>query len=609
VPVENHLAFQGFDVHRLAWADLDRLARNGGGADLVRRLRRAQRSRRLLLLRAVVDEVAKSPELSEPLPSPESAWELLVRVQEKSPATLDHMLAHPYTGFWAGYTLRLLRNRITGVCPLWVHIGHLNALAAAAAIRAELDFHIDVPLWDGFAMLPTLGLARLATGSQWSVARVCADRGLVTVSDEDDDVSVPRQPSSDGPGWWALRRIAVRAGTRELSVQLDDLDPYRGLVEPVPPQRLDMSEVDTWHSLLDGAWSLISRYLPNLADAMTAGLDSLIPQPAIPFRLPSASTGEAFGSAIIGLPADAESLAAMLVHEFQHIRLGGILHLTPLHREDHRERFYTGWRDDPRPIGGVLQGVYAFFGISAFWRALARAGTGTASRRATFEFAYWRSETWRTLRRLRGDPVLTSAGQRFIDGVAEVLGPWQNEPVPADLAQDAAAISADHYAGWRMRFLRPDPSIVATIADAWRAGHARLGAMAPPDDRAPTPVPDGSWSRARADLIRLRVSEPVNTAEEAWPAIPDVTASDYAYAMGRFAEAERGYRRELAADPDSPTAWIGLGLALSAQGTGPAGRALLHYPELVRAAHREIRTATTAPAPDQLADWIGRSVR
>lgn len=607
MPVENHLAFQGFDVHRLSWADLDRLAHSGGGADLMRRLRRAERSRRLLLLRAVVDEVTKSPELSGPLPSPESAWELLVRVQEKSPAVLDRMLAHPYTGFWSSYTLRLLRNRITGVCPLWVHIGHINAIAASAAIVAELDFHIEVPLWSGCAMLPTLGLARLNAGSPWSVAQVRADHGLATVSNEDGVVRIPRRSSPDGPGWWEVRRLTVRAGGRELSVQLDDLDPYRGLFEPVPPQRLDTSEVETWHSLLDGAWSLIAHYLPDLADAMTTGLDSLVPQPAIPFRLPSASTGEAFGSAIIGLPADAVSLAATLVHEFQHICLGGVLHLTSLHWEDHRERFYTGWRDDPRPIGGVLQGVYAFFGVCAFWRALDRATTGATKRRAAFEFAHWRGQTWRALCELRADTGLTPAGRRFVDGIAQILGPWQDEPVPADLARDAAALAAGHYAGWRMRFVRPDPATVATIADAWRVGHSRLGAIALPDDRSPTPVPDGPWSRARADLIRLRLTEPGDAVEETWPSIPDATASDYAYATGRFAEAERGYRRELAADPDRPAAWIGLGLALSAQGTCPAGRALLRYPELVRAVHRRIRAA--APAPDELADWIGRSVR
>jgi len=612
VPADDHLAFQGFDVHRLAWADFDRLARGGGGSAVVEQLRRAERSRRLLLLRALVDEVTKNPGLSGPLPSPESAWELLVRVQEKAPPVLDQMLAHPYTGSWVGYTTRLLRDRITGVCPVWVHVGHVHALAAAAAIRAGLPFRGELPVWNGGVMLPTLGLARLPSGSSWSVARVCAEPGLVTVCGGDGAVRVPRDPTSDGPGWWGIRRLAVRAGEHTLAVRLDDLDPYRGLYEPVPPQRLDRDDMDSWHTLLHGAWRLITRCLPNLAGAMGTGLDSLVPRPPVPFRQPSASTGEAFGSAIIAMPADAASLAATLVHEFQHIRLGGLLHLAPLFGEDSRERFYTGWRDDPRPIGGVLQGVYAFFGVTAFWRALAAAGIGSLYRSAAFEFAYWRGETWRTLRVLRDDAALTDAGRRLVDGIAEALGPWQDEPVPSDLARDANAIAADHYAGWRIRFLRPDSATVAAIAGAWLAARSRLDAIPPPGDRDPTPVPDGPWSRARADLVRLRLAGPGEAMSESWRDVPDATAADHAYASGRFAQAEAEYLQELTAGTDRPATWIGLGLALTAQGAGPGGRALLEYPELVRAVHRRIRATTTparSPNPAVLADWIGRSVR
>ncbi|HCT80880.1 MAG TPA: HEXXH motif domain-containing protein, partial [Micromonosporaceae bacterium] len=73
-------------------------------------------------------------------------------------------------------------------------------------------------------------------------------------------------------------------------------------------------------------------------------------------------------------------------------------------------------------------------------------------------------------------------------------------------------------------------------------------------------------------------------------------------------DALRGYRTELATNPDRPASWVGLGLALSALNTNPpAAKALLHHPELVRAVHRKIRTMTDAePAPEDLATWIGR---
>jgi HEXXH motif-containing protein len=615
VPAEDHTASDGFALHRLSWADFDNLARGAGGAGAVLRLRRAERSRRLLLLRALVEETTKTPELFGPLPSSEEAWELLARVQEKVPSALDLILAHPYTGTWAGYTTRLLHNRITGVCPMWMHVGHLHALAAAAAIHARLDFHTHIPLWNGGAMLPTLGLAQLATDSPWSVAEVRSEREQVEVGNDAASVQLPPALAADAPGWWGIHRLMMRAGEHVLSVRLDDLDPYRGLYEPVLPQRLGSTEVDAWRALLDQAWCLIVHHLPDIADALSVGLDSLVPRPVVPFRISSASTGEAFGSAIIALPPDAASLVATLVHEFHHIRLCGLLHLTRLHEEDPRERFYTPWREDPRPIGGVLQGVYAFFGVTAFWRALARAGTaaadrGAPDRRAAFEFAYWREQTWRVLCVLRDDPGLILAGRRFVDGIAERLGPWQDEPVPADLANLVAAVAADHYASWRLRYLRPDPGTVADLADAWLAEDSRPMAARLGNDRAPTPVPDGSWSPARADLIRLSVANPSNSwnmLSRTWPSVPGATAADFAYVTGRLTDAARGYRAELATDPDRPAAWVGLGLALSGLGISPAARALLHYPEVVRAVHRRIRAdKQTVPAPEDLAAWIGR---
>ena len=141
--------------------------------------------------------------------------------------------------------------------------------------------------------------------------------------------------------------MSVRA---RFSLRLDDLDPYRGLYEPVPPQRLPGAEVAEWRRLIDEACQLIAEHLPDFADSMPVGLDSLVPKPPVLFRNPSASTGEAFGSAVVGRPADGAALAATLIHEFQHIVLGGVLHLTRLYDDDPRERIYVPWRDDPRPL-------------------------------------------------------------------------------------------------------------------------------------------------------------------------------------------------------------------------------------------------------------------
>lgn len=594
--------------HRLSWHDLDAFARLEGDASMMRRLRRAERSRRKLLLRAVMEESAKTPELSGPLPPVDNAWELLARVEDYSPRAFDRFLTHPYMGSWAGYTTRLLRDRINGVCPLWMHLGHVHALAAASAIRAGLDFETEIPVWEGRATLPTLGTARLNTTSSYEVASVRGIRSAYTVSNRNSLVQLPASFDTDADGWWSIRRARTRVGIRRFSLQLDDLDPYRGLYEPVLPQRLSAAEIHDWQQLIDEACQLVVEHVPDLAEIMPIGLSSVVPKPQVLFQNLSASTGEAFGSAVIGKPSDGASLAATLIHEFQHIVLGGVLHLTSLVGSDPCERIYVAWRDDPRPAAGALQGVYAFSGVTKFWRALAR--KGDANRRAAFEFAYWRRQTWTTLQILRDDGALTEAGQRFLGGIADRLGPWQQDPVPDDVAELAAAAAADHRAGWRMRHMRPDPETVAILVNAWVSGHSRPPVMAYTTELPPTPVPDGAWTHARIELIRMRLSRHgPDYLADMWSSVPGVTTADSAYVNGQFGEAADGYRAELMADPDRPASLVGLGLTLSAYGPDPAARALLHCPELVRAVHRRLRsTARHTPTVEQVASWIGRLV-
>ncbi|OLF13526.1 HEXXH motif domain-containing protein [Actinophytocola xanthii] len=595
--------------HRLTWQDFDALARLDAGERVIRGLRRAERSRRKLLLHALLAESGKTPELYGPLPPPDAAWELLARVEARAPKALDRVLTHPYTGSWAGYTTRLLRNRTDGVGPLWTHLGHVHALAAAAAVHAGLDFEAVVPAWEGDVVLPSLGLARLpAAGSEPSSTAVVASAGgRVTVEGGDGVVVLPTPLDVDTEGWWSVRLVRTSVGSRRFSLRLDDVDPYRGLYEPVRPRRLSPAEFQAWRGLIDRACELVVTHLPEFAEVMPYGLQSLVPRPPVPFRSPSASTGEAFGSALVGRPSDGAELAATLVHEFQHIVLGSVLHLTPLYASDPRARFYVAWRDDPRPLGGALQGVYAFLGVTAFWRGLASAPVG--SRRSAFEFAYWREQTWRTLSALRDDPALTEAGRRFTEGMAERLGPWRDEPIPEAVANLAAAAVLDHRAGWRVRHLRPAPTTVASLVDAWLTGRARPPATTDTTAVPPTPVADGSWSHARTDLVRLALGRPESRGPGGWLSVPGTTDGDLAYAEGRYAEAERRYRAELTADPDRPAALVGLGLALAAAGPNPGARALLHCPELVRAVHRGLRTAASpTPTPEAVASWLGQVV-
>jgi len=585
------------DLHSIPWDTFDRLAVGSGGLSAVRLLRNTDRSRRLLLLAGLVDLAKTAEQVTGPLSSAEEAWDLLVRAQEAEPDALERMIAHPYTGSWAGYTTRLIEQGLAGEGPLWVHYGYFHTLAAAAAIHAGLDFSIRVPVWNDTVVLPTLGAARLEEGGGFTTAEVHAAAGTFTINGERSRV-VPGTPA-----WSPLRTFRFEAAGRILDLRLDDLDPHRGLYHPIPPERLAETEAASWRDLLGEAWRLIVEHLPEYAEVLPSGLTSIVPQPAVPFRLPSASTGEAFGSAVIAAP-DAEepaTLAAALVHEFQHIRLGGLLELVRLHDDDRTERLYAPWREDPRPLGGLVHGIYAFFGVSAFWRAFSRACP--EDRLAAFEFAHWRAQTWQTLEAIRDDAALTGEGRRFLSELATVFGPWQAEPVAPEAAQWAKTLAEDHYAGWRLRHVRPEPGPTAEVARAWAQG-----------ERCPQVVPggrldtesDGEWANARADLIRVRFGRDGETKlSQVWSEVPGALEGDRRLIGGLADEARAAYQAALDRDPDEAATLIGLGLSLPA---GPARRALLGVPELVRAVHRLLRDAGTPPAVGELAGWIGEAL-
>ncbi|UOZ07548.1 HEXXH motif domain-containing protein [Amycolatopsis sp. WQ 127309] len=596
-------------VHGVSWAEFDLLARSEGGPAPVRRLRAAERSRRLLLLRAIIDETTGHPDRHGPLASVDTAWDLLVLAEETDPRALEDVLTHPYTGSWVGYTTRLLRHQdVIDSRPLWVHIGHLHALAAAAAIRAGVaGFRIQVPAWRGLAALPTLGIAHIDGLPDSATVEVRSVAGRVEISACGRIVVIPADSSADAPGWRGVRKVELDSGGQRLAIRIDDVDPYRGLHGPRSPYRLSPEDLGLWRNMLGRAWELITRLVPGYADALPAGLDTIVPDPPFPFRLPSASSGEAFGSAVICRPEDPATLAAALVHEFQHIRLGGLLQIAALHSSDRAERLYAPWRDDPRPLGGVIHGIYAFFAVTEFYRALS--GNQPDDELAAFEFAHWRHQVGNTLADIREDAELTDAGHRFLDHLADRLEDWRHDEVTTAAAGWSALMAADHHAGWRLRHHRPAPDTVDRLVGAWLGG-----ATVPGADSAATILvtdPDGRWAEARADLLRVRLgADGERRARQVWRDVSDASEADLALVNGDGEAALEGYRAELRRDPDLPVALVGLGLALRMTHEENTAAVILNRPELVRAVHRGIRKRTNpAPTPEEVARWLATTDR
>jgi HEXXH motif-containing protein len=549
---------------------------------------------------------------------------VLMAARRGSQRPVDDLLLQPQVGGWGARCLRRLRRLRRPGRPgppgppgpprgldgsqeeatLADDLGYLGALAAVAALLADMPVDVLVRVRDGGVMFPTMGLLRLSGGPSWARVRG-ADRGLV-VSTPTGSAYVP-WPRRDGvasASWLPLRRLRGSADGQRIAVTLDDLDPFRGFGDLPEASRLDEATVARWQHRLDGAWTILVRRHPARAAAMAPALMSLVPLQSIGRRFRSATSRDAFGGVALTLPRSDMEFAAALVHEFQHVKLGGLLDLVDLYNGPEPPTLYAPWRPDARPLSGLLQGTYAYLAISEFWEATRRTSQPAFRPTAHFEFAWSRLAVQRTLRTLTASDALTALGRRFVDGMSAPAAKLAGAPVPEAVLRLARQTALDHLTAWRLRNLRVDPDQVADWADAWlggapapRAGRPRLAMRAA--SRGPLPDP-------RLELVELRLRDPERFQRLAGEpsrfaaSVPDVTVADVLYVAGDWAEAAVAYRREITLDPDRAEVWAGF--VLAARATTLPG---LAWPEALRDLHTEIRSVTgTGVDPLTLAAWL-----
>lgn len=247
-----------------------------------------------------------------------------------------------------------------------------------------------------------------------------------------------------------LPRLAARAGGLRLEVLLDDRDPH---LDRYGVPRQPVTAPAQWQDMLARAWAILVTGHREMAVLLPAVLSTLVPlRRRAPGRPTSSTVASCFGAIALSLPDDPVTMAETLVHEFHHAVLSSAMDVTALTLRDRSDVLtYAPWREDPRPVGALLQGCYAHLGITGFWRRQRAAG-GPADRfRANVEFARWRAGTAQATDVLMSADILTEAGQILVRAIRCTLTDWLTEPVPASALRDASAISARHHALWTRR--------------------------------------------------------------------------------------------------------------------------------------------------------------
>jgi uncharacterized protein len=430
--------------HRLPDDVFGVLAAGGGGVRALHHLAAAQYSKHMLLLRGVV---ATAEAVGHPQAAPaRHAYELLADIQEQAPGDVDSVLRHPAVGAWAWRTLRALHG---GAAMVGAEPGRFAALAAAAAIRSKTPCTLDIPVTDGAITFPSLGMATLPGRERTAVVRCAADG--VAVFAAGGHVLVLADPEERAPGWRPLPRIVAEASGMTLRLLIDDLDPFRMPATMTTAPQLTAEAIDWWRTALRAAWTLLVRYHPTAAEEIATAIRVITPLISPPNGHVGASSRETFGTVALSAPPDARSFALTLCHEVQHAKLAAVIDIVALTRPDDGRRWYAPWRDDPRPIGALLQGSYAYLGVSGFWHRQRWHEKGAAAVPAHSEFIRWRAASQLVVDNLLASGRLTPAGEQFVAGMARTLRGWENEPVPPEARVVAEQHAERHRDHWRRR--------------------------------------------------------------------------------------------------------------------------------------------------------------
>lgn len=544
--------------HRLPETAFTALAAGRGDPAVIRLLQGAQQSKHTMLLHAIAEAVGDGDPADPGAVAFRAGYELLTRIQAADPGASTWLLGLPHLGGWAHDGLIRLDQ---GAAP---DFAYLACAAAAAAVRAGVPFELDAPVRDGHVLLP--GLGRLAVGGEAAWARLHYDGTHLAAGDGVMASRVILGPDYGSgqpvPHWRGTPAVRVLADGLAWDVLLVTDDPYLDRYTLPMSAGLSGHELRRWRQLVQAAWEVLVRHHRWAAEPIATGVSVIVPlTPQSETDLISATSPAAFGAVATSWPPDPVTMAETLVHEFQHVKLCGLLDMVPL-AESGAEKVYAPWRQDPRPAGGLLQGIYAHLGIVRFWESQRQAETDPDHiLRAHVQFARWRAAVEDAAGTLLRTGCLTPDGVRFTGLLRDQERALGDEPVPGPALQIAGEVARDHRLTWQIRHVATDAAAVAELADAYRRGEPF-----PRQDRPEDWVQEDVrklGSSVRSRLLNMSYLEPARYRELCAEGVLPLSEADRLL-LGRDAEAAvLGYRDLItgSADPQ-PDAWVGLALAL-----------------------------------------------
>ncbi|MCC3602089.1 MAG: hypothetical protein JGK24_02335 [Microcoleus sp. PH2017_29_MFU_D_A] len=215
-----------------------------------------------------------------------------------------------------------------------------------------------------------------------------------------------------------------------------------------------------WLSSLEEAWFWINSCSSLLASEIFMGVQSLVPVHSHAIDVHRSQTfREIPGLLILSWMSDTSVIVEALVHEYHHHKLNALLNLDPIIVEGSPEAiYYSPWRDDPRPLSGILQGIYVFQAVLEFGHKILKTDIPVLQEKRLQQRVYTAKQQLLTaLKVLKTNAGFSLIGQALIEAIEENID--RVEPEISKIEQQLIDVRLkEHQRQWEAA----NPNLVGT---------------------------------------------------------------------------------------------------------------------------------------------------
>ena len=392
-------------------------------------------------------------------------------------------------------------------------LGYLAAVAAAAAVGPSLPIRTRRTGYPGPRRSAQPWLAEVTSQDEWvrlsSDGRRLRAGGHIGLACDDlvpDDGTGTGTDRQAVPRWRGTPLVRAEADGRAWEVLLEDADDYLDRYQLPVRTAMTAADVACWRRVIQDAWELLVRHHDWAAEPVAEGVSRHRPAGAAHRPGQRGLTGGLRCHRHVS-PPSAVSMAEVLIHEFQHVKLGGLLDMVPLVKPGRRARLCAR---------GARTRVPAAASCRDSTRSPGSSASGSAQRHVEAQpdeilRASVLYERWRLAIELVSGPCSAAAphaaGARFVTLLRErgqrAIPPRFPPRRPRSPVTSPWTTGLPGSSGMR----RSTPQRVADLADAYRRGEP-LGGRPLPEAWIKDDTRDVGSVVPRSRLLSMRFEKP-----------------------------------------------------------------------------------------------------